>query len=1530
MHYFSTISKRFLFVVLTLVLATHHVHAASVDRKTAQKAAENFLKSKLNTTPDICLISFPEKASFSHFYVFGNEQCFVIIAADNCVHPVLGYSLENAFGTETMPENIASWFEVYEDEVAQAANSKMEASADIQAEWTNLLNGNGLTPKTRTTVAPLVRTTWNQTAPYNDLCPIEPENDSSWYNGHVPTGCMATAMAQIMNYWEHPVRGVGSHSYIPQKHPEYGVQYADFGATVYDWDNMKNSYSNGYTEEEALAVAILMYHCGVSVNMNYTPGGSSGGYSTEPFITYFNYNPGMYKVSKSYIMGETVYDFYSNEEWAAMLKTELDLDRPLCYLGGHYINDEENGSHAFVCDGYDENDYFHFNWGWGGSSDGYYLIGALNVGENISQQYNHYNAFFANFYPCETSINPPTHVRTTVSGRNVSIQWNSVENAASYKLYRDGDLIANNITDTSYSDNNLLYGTYSYYLKSVMADGTMSLRSDLSIAEVAFPGPVPTNLQATVNGRDVSLTWEEPVSENVNLNYGEGSAHYSWPASITYYAHRYQAVDLVQYLGKRVNKIETYISNPGTYTVYVYISPALMDKPDINSLAFESNPMSFGSVGWHEILLDTPVILSENCDLWVVIKQEDTGVNFPIPSFNLQEYNANACYRGFSSPTELSPTSTNYSISWFINTCLTDGTYTYNLYRNNAIIANEIAGASYQDNNLPDDYYSYFVTTNYYGGESAASNEVAFMIGNPHYTITTTASPVDEGSVSGGGTFEYGQISTVTASANPDFIFLNWTEEDAEVSTEASYSFAVGSNRNLTAHFVPQSYSVSVLSSGEGSVSGGGTYDFRQVCTLTAIPNSGSIFTNWSKDGVLVSTEATYNFTVTETATYTAHFTQAQSGLLNGLFSVDNSTQVQFSQGNLRYQASSDTWCFADHQWDFVGAHNANISSTYSGWIDLFGWGTSGFDHGAACYQPWSTSTENDQYYAYGNTIYNLYDETGQADWGANPILNGGNTPNQWRTLTTQEWQYLFNTRSGIRFAKAVVNDICGVVLLPDGWDESVYALNNPNEGSEPYTSNVIGAEDWSSMETAGAVFLPATGIRGGNTITHIGFYCGYWTSSRFNNNSNCAFCVHIYSDYVSPNSFHYRNNGYAVRLVSDYSAPSQTSDFLQGWNWWSAYINVDGYNSLAMLEEALGTNAMQIKSQSDFAQYLDIPGYGGYWYGTLDTILSNKKTYLIQNSTSCQIELTGMPVSPADHPITILPGWNWIGFPSSTAISFAEAFAGFTPTDGDQVKSQSGFSQYMFVPGYGGVWYGGLETENLTPGMGLMYKSMNTGNATLVYPTVGRSVENVSYVEKHWTNDVHAYPSNMTLMAVVELDDVELASDNYELAAFADGECRGSAKLTYVEPLNRYFAFLTIAGEEAADLTFGLYNHTSGEESFESSDVLVYTTDASVGSFNTPMVVRFRGTTGLNDLESSLHVYPNPVACGQRFSIGLDDVASQPVRVEIVNALGVTVAVETSTKMPASIVAPNTAGVYIVRITVEGKGVLVRRLIVE
>ena len=775
-----TNKKHFFAFIFIMLMSAYGMRANPIDIKTASKAARSFLNAKMGNCPQINLIEFAEKASFSNLYVFGNDHCFVIIAADDCVHPVLGYSTENAFGMEVMPENIHGWLQAYNENITLVVNSKKEASSDIKAEWDKLLNGRGLEPKTRASVAPLVRTTWNQTAPYNNLCPADSENDSSWYNGHVPTGCVATAMAQLMNYWEHPVRGFGSHSYIPAAHPEYGEQYANFGTTFYDWDNMKNNYSDGYIEEEANAVATLMYHCGVALEMDYTPDGSGSAtqYTANALTNFFDYDPTMsFKYKSSLYYGDTIVS-YTDDAWIRLLKTELNAERPMIYRGAG----GSSGGHAFICDGYDENENFHFNWGWGGRYNGFFVIGALCPGES---DFSYFDGALIGCKPNVPSINPPTNVSTIVEGRDVCISWIGVQDAVSYKLYRDGELIVNNLSNTNYIDSNLLFGTYSYYVKSIAVDGSMSIRSEISTVEITFPGPVPTNLQATMVNHNVNLSWIAPVSEDVTLNYGNGNSHWYWPSSITYYAHRYLANDLVQFPSKRVSKVETYISSPGTYTIYVFTNSTLLGKPEETSLAFVSNPLSFGSMGWHEVVLNDPVIISGGTDLWVVIKQEvDTGVSYPIPSFDLTEYNANACYRGFSSPTELSPISTDYPISWFINVYLTDGTYTYILYRNRTRIADGITGTTYQDNNLPDDHYMYYVTTNYYGGESEMSNNVEIMIGNPQYTISASANPSTGGSVSGGGTFGYGQTCTLIATPNSDYIFLNWTEDGEVVSTK--------------------------------------------------------------------------------------------------------------------------------------------------------------------------------------------------------------------------------------------------------------------------------------------------------------------------------------------------------------------------------------------------------------------------------------------------------------------------------------------------------------------------------------------------------------------------------------------------------------------------------------------------------------------------------------------------------------------------------------------------------------------------
>ena len=276
-------------------------------------------------------------------------------------------------------------------------------------------------------------------------------------------------------------------------------------------------------------------------------------------------------------------------------------------------------------------------------------------------------------------------------------------------------------------------------------------------------------------------------------------------------------------------------------------------------------------------------------------------------------------------------------------------------------------------------------------------------------------------------------------------------------------------------------------------------------------------------------------------------------GFVDGLFAVSDFQQVYFSQGNLQYQASTNTWRFAEHQWDYVGTQtpdgegrwggtvngsdNLEISQNYSGWIDLFGWGTSGYNHGAVCYQPWSNIGGNNYYYAYGDMEYNLNDQTGQADWGYNAISNGGNTENSgWRTLTNQEWYYVTNLRTGNRYAGAIVNGVKGLILLPDNWSTSIYPLNHINNSYMGFDINIVTGDDWTNIfEANGAVFLP-TGGRfelNWNTLEGIGSHGYYWSASAVSDWYSGVFLFSIGDVGGGVGQFN-RHNHHSVRLVRD------------------------------------------------------------------------------------------------------------------------------------------------------------------------------------------------------------------------------------------------------------------------------------------------------------------------------------------------------------------------------------------------------------
>ena len=248
-------------------------------------------------------------------------------------------------------------------------------------------------------------------------------------------------------------------------------------------------------------------------------------------------------------------------------------------------------------------------------------------------------------------------------------------------------------------------------------------------------------------------------------------------------------------------------------------------------------------------------------------------------------------------------------------------------------------------------------------------------------------------------------------------------------------------------------------------------------------------------------------------------------GALKGEFSVAANKKVHFSKGNLRYYAPTDTWAFAEQQYSVVGYSNINISSTYDGWIDLFGWGTSGYNGK----NPWMTSTISTDY---GNGNNNIAGTN--YDWGVyNTILNGGGK--SWRTLTRDEWVYVFNKRStssGIRYAKATVNGVNGVILLPDNWSSLNYSLSNTNKSDANFSSNCISQSDWiNKFEANGAVFLPAAGYRGGTNVNNVGSYGYYWPASC--GGSGYAYVVYFNDGDLGADGWYSgRKLGHSVRLV--------------------------------------------------------------------------------------------------------------------------------------------------------------------------------------------------------------------------------------------------------------------------------------------------------------------------------------------------------------------------------------------------------------
>lgn len=542
--------KKLLVIIAAIAFMAGQVFANPVDVNTAKNLGVKYLKNNVLSAKNIAdaehVYTLSSEDNTPYLYVFNHENGYVVVAADDRAYPILGYSDGEAFDVNNIPEGIRYFLGHYGRQIQYAIDNELVAEADVVEQW-NLLEKEGVTMKTRMdrAVNPLLATVWDQGWPYNYYAPA---CQSYWTNNHCYAGCVATAMSQVMKFWNWPETGVGEHSYSSSSYG--GTLSANFGNTTYDWSIMPNTVSSA--NAGGLAVALLMYHCGIAVDMDYAPDGS--GAHTEDvapaLIDYFRYGACANVKSR---------DSYTKTQWEDMLIAQLDRGIPFVYAGS-----DTDGGHAFNCDGYNDQRKFHFNWGWSGQyNNTYYAIDALNTGNGHFNSYQRavfdimpdyiYDAMVPAIETLTVSVDDAMTKTVNIAFVVPTTSESGATLTSIEKIYlkRNGETIqtynnpqpGNTIT---YDDNVSTYGAYEYTL--VGENGGFEGKS---FSQVVIVGPnctwkfvcQTTNFQGWNDGKlqavsangtvfkELTMTSSSPLSEKVQ--FPEGNFTLMWKAPAT-------------------------------------------------------------------------------------------------------------------------------------------------------------------------------------------------------------------------------------------------------------------------------------------------------------------------------------------------------------------------------------------------------------------------------------------------------------------------------------------------------------------------------------------------------------------------------------------------------------------------------------------------------------------------------------------------------------------------------------------------------------------------------------------------------------------------------------------------------------------------------------------------------------------------------------------------------------------------------------------------------------------------------------
>ncbi|NOR45101.1 MAG: hypothetical protein GQ534_05885 [Candidatus Delongbacteria bacterium] len=501
--------KKFLIVVLVLVAM---LSAAFVDQSRAQKAAENYYNNyapasaKGNVVQKIAAKEYNGQVTW---YAVSFDQGFVIVSADDAVKAILGYSYDGEMVEDlyNMDNPFINRFDAFDKQIVEVREIGF-VDTKAQTEWKNIENN--LFPKATKAIVvdALVETRWGQGWPMNDLCPLD---------GGVETavGCVATAMHQIMRFHMAPLNGVGSHSYFWTGSSSSGTLAVTFADFSYDYTLMPLTTSSVTTAERD-ELSKLSYHAGVAVNMDYDifANGGSGAFSTAvaPALeTYFSYSTDATYVSVGSPTDETVQ--------SANIQADLDNSRPIYWSGSGV-----DGGHAFVLDGYTDDYWYHFNWGWNGGADGWFQLTSLNPSSDFTSSQAAVYQIWSN-ESLFLEWPEPTNLNGSIANlEDVTLTWTApagtkIATLTGYKIYREGvEIGTTNASTTTYLDANLSAGYYNYLVKAVYSgpDGESHISNNYYAVIASDENyPIPLYVDATVEAftrQDVDLAWTKPFT----------------------------------------------------------------------------------------------------------------------------------------------------------------------------------------------------------------------------------------------------------------------------------------------------------------------------------------------------------------------------------------------------------------------------------------------------------------------------------------------------------------------------------------------------------------------------------------------------------------------------------------------------------------------------------------------------------------------------------------------------------------------------------------------------------------------------------------------------------------------------------------------------------------------------------------------------------------------------------------------------------------------------------------------------------